>query len=171
MPVTVRIKKNLLRLDVRRLSQPLVPLIIGKIQERVRAGKDIFDHAFRGYSAGYKKTLSEMGEDPRVDLRLTGGLLNSLRLLRTTQSQDRVTLTIGVGTGTSAQVASPRRLKSGKRPKTLRARRTGRRSPAHNILGAYLHKGTPKMPARPWLGLSPSQQRWLRTDRQRHAVG
>jgi hypothetical protein len=41
------------------------------------------------------------------------------------------------------------------------ARKTGQRSPPHNVLGAYLHHGTPRMPARPHLGLTPDEGKRL----------
>jgi hypothetical protein len=89
-----------------------------------------------------------MGEKTTVDLRVTGGLLSSLKLLRVTTVGPALTMFFGPDTGTSPQVAPPMK----GRP---RAVRTGRRGPQHNLVGAWLDVRFP------WLGLSPADNEWL----------
>jgi hypothetical protein len=186
-----------LRIDHAKVARELPPLIVGAIQRRVQSGQDIEGKSFRAYSKSYQKTLAAMGEAGNADLRLTGGLMNSIRLLRVEkQSATRTVLHFGPGAGTSPQVRAPgeeersyareknrmrsdkayakaggplrqkqaERLQSAMDKETARATRgrsirTGKRSPPHNLLGLWLHKGTSRTPARPWLGLSPAQRK------------
>jgi len=39
---------------------------------------------------------------------------------------------------------------------------SGVRSPPHNMVGYWLHFGTPTVKARPWMGLDPKQEAYLR---------
>jgi hypothetical protein len=52
-----------------------------------------------------------------------------------------------------------------------RAQRTPRRGPPHNALGRWLHYGTPRMPPRPWLRLSPKDRLGIRTMLRRALTG
>lgn len=125
-------------------------MAIGAIKRRTGKGIDIDGDPFRPYSSAYRRALTEGGEDPsKVDLRLTGGMLNSVKELRRQITDRRATAWIGPDTGTSPRVS----LRDG------HAKRTGKRGPAHNLVGAWLHYGTHKMPARPWLGLSPKDRK------------
>ena len=151
MTVRIRLTKTL-KLDAKRIAKVLPALILGAILRRVAKGRDTSDRPFAKYSSAYLERLTEMNEGHATDLRLTGGLLNSLRHLRTSSDRDSVTITVGPGTGTSPQVQPPSRRTSASRRR--RSQRTRRRGPPHNVLGGWLHKGTPHMPARPWLGLS-----------------
>lgn len=137
-----------IKVDVQRAARVLPPLIIGHVLRRTAQGKDMHDRPFAAYSAGYRRRLTRMGESTKVDLRATGGLLNSLRLLRTEVRGSVAILVFGPDAGTSAEVRTP---PAGRR----RARRTGRRGPRHNLVGLWLHEGR-RGPARQWLGISPS---------------
>lgn len=141
--------------DVEAIARVLIARVPGLVLERCHAGLDIDDKPFAPYSASYREALTEMGEATDVDLRLTGGLLNSVKHTSTERvSPDVVVLTFAPDTGTSPQVRPPSRGKP-------RAKRTGKRGPAHNLVGYWLQHGTPRMRSRPWLGLSPSDLKKL----------
>lgn len=124
-------------------------LASGFIRKRTASGKDIHGNPFASYSSSYKARMAEGGEDPnRVDLTVTGGLIASINERSRSVHGNGGSVIIGPDTGTSPAVAF---LKG-------RAKRTGKRGPAHNILGAWLHFGTPKMPARPFLGLTQKER-------------
>jgi hypothetical protein len=163
-----------LRIDHAKIAKELPPLIVGAIQRRVQSGQDIEGKSFRAYSKSYQKTLAAMGEGGSTDLRLTGGLMNSIRLLRVEkQSATRTVLHFGPGAGTSPQVRAPTAKKQAanqRAEKRDNARlgvsrqrgasvRTGKRGPPHNLLGYWHHKGMGNNPARPWLGLSRAQRK------------
>jgi len=165
----------------------------GAIVERVGRGLDVKGQPFAGYSARYRRQLKRMGEDPKVDLRLSGGLMNSVKARDATLRADSVEVVIAPDTGTSPQYRAPserrayrqaslaegrfaergvartltkaegRAFAKSLKYETAGARRidTGRRSPPHNIVGYWLHFGTPTMRARPWMGLDPKQEAYL----------
>lgn len=145
MKVTRPPKK--LTLNINGVLDAISSQVIGMIQRRTRAGKDINGNNFVAYSAGYRKALARAGESTRPDLWLTGGLMADVRETQRVVTAGRSTIYIGPGTGTS----EARSLVAGK------AKQTNRRGPAHNVVGKWLHEGTPHMPARPWLGLTPAQ--------------
>lgn len=166
----------------------------GAIIERTGRGIDMKGQQFAGYSARYRRQLKRMGEDPKVDLRVSGGLLNSVKARDATLRSDSVEVIIAPDTGTSPQYRAPSERRAYRQAglaegrfaergvartltraegrafaKSLKyeqagARRidTGRRSPPHNVVGYWLHHGTPKMRARPWMGLDPKQEAYLR---------
>lgn len=170
MSVTVEVirKGERARVDVLAIAKRIAAFAPGLIIERVDAGLDIKDKPFAPYSPNYQAALALAHEDPKVDLRLTGGLINSLKVRRIVRKGDgAVVVHIGPDSGTSPRVplAPPwvvndpaARAAWAKNP----PRRRGKRGPPHNAVGAYLHKGTPTMRPRPWLGLSPSDLRDLR---------
>lgn len=149
------------RVDVLTIAKRIAAFAPGLIIDRVDAGLDIKDRPFAAYSANYQAALLMAHEDTKVDLRLTGGLINSVKVRRIVRKSDGVVVVhIGPDAGTSPRVplAPPwvvgdaeARAAWMKDP----PRRNGKRGPPHNAVGAYLHKGTPTMKARPWLGLSP----------------
>lgn len=144
-------------LDLRALAKTVGVAAVGHIIERVDASRDIRDRAFASYSKPYAAWLEMGGENPaHVDLRLTGGLLNSVAVRQTEMSASGFTLTIGPGTGTSEQRKAVGRGKSGQLLKRRRMAKTGKRGPAHNLLGSYLQV------KRPWLGMSPTGMRMVR---------
>jgi phage gpG-like protein len=123
---------------------------IGFVKRRTDKGRDISGAPFKQYSATYSEALTKAGENPgKVDLTLTGGLVNSINEISRAVTQHGGVVRIGPGTGTSPQVS----LWGG------HAKRTGKRGPAHNIVGSYLHFGTPKMPARKFLGLTLKERK------------
>lgn len=151
--VTVKHVKKL-ELDPQRIAKQLAPAILGAVLARVDAGVDTKDQPFAQYSTAYLERLAKMGEDGKVDLRVTGGLMNSLKHLRTEIVGAVITMYFGPDTGTSAAVAPP---PTGKK----RAKRTGERGPPHNVVGLWIHEGTTRMPPRPWLGMSPANEKTI----------
>lgn len=137
-------------IDVKRAQRFLEVAVVGAIVDNVHNGRDIHGKPLAQYRPSYKKQLAAMGEDSKVDLRLTGGMLASVRMLRIRiDTKGAIAFIFGPGTGTSAQVAPP------PKGKGRVAHRTGRRGPAHNILGYWIHHGAGRLVARPWLGLAP----------------
>lgn len=168
----------------------------GAIIERTGRGLDVNGKPFAGYSPRYRRQLKRMGEDTKVDLRLSGGLLNSVKARDATLRADSVEVVIAPDTGTSpvwkAKAGGKRRYNRAMRKfeklsaageysahlagrqvsRAYRSQRvfivdaegnrSAKQSPPHNIVGYWLHFGTPKMQARPWMGLDPTQEEYLR---------
>lgn len=155
-------------IDVLTIAKRVAAFAPGLIIDRVDAGLDIKDKPFAPYSANYRAALALANEDGKVDLRLTGGLVNSVKVRRIVRkSSGAVVVHIGPDSGASPRVPlAPPWVVNNPEASAAWARnppqRRGKRGPPHNAVGAYLHKGTPTMRARPWLGLSPSDLRDLR---------
>ena len=153
MSLTITRSGKPMAIDVDRLVAILKTEAIARILRRTAQGIDANDRPFAGYSAGYLQALGEAGEDSRVDLRLTGGLLNSVKVIGVRRVGNTTTIIIAPDTGTSPAVT----LGDGK------AKGARKRGLPHNVVGAYLHRGTPRMKARPWLRLSPKDRAAMRT--------
>lgn len=153
MTITVKPGRKT-NIDLDAIAKVCAARVPGLILDRVNRGLDINDKPFAPYSPGYRQTLGEMGEAADVDLRMTGGLLNSVRLVKAEKGKGTITMHFAPDAGSSPQVKAPTKGKP-------RAQRTGRRSAAHNVIGYWLQKGTPRMRPRPWLGLSPKDRRTL----------
>ena len=123
----------------------------GAILRRTAQGIDATGAAFAPYSASYRNTLGKMGEDQSIDLRLTGGLMGSIKAREVRVTAAGVEVVIAPDTGTSPAVTA----------KDGRAKRTGQQGPQHNVLGYWIHHGTADMKARPFMGLSPEQENEL----------
>jgi hypothetical protein len=193
MGITTRRTGTPVKFDGAKAAKLIAGFVPGAILRRTDKGIDAKGNAFALYRPGYRNTLAAMGEDGKVDLRLTGGLLNSIKARSIETTADGVRVTIAPDTGTSPEVRAPSETRALRRAglvegrfgekavyKTLRrgeARRldrdlefegrgkrmirTGKRGPPHNVLGYWLHHGTPTMQARPFMGLTPEQQREL----------
>lgn len=155
---------------IEKIAKAIGAIAPGLILERVDAGLDTKDKPFAAYSPNYSKALALANEDPKRDLRLTGGLMNSVKTRRIIRRADGVvTVVIAPDAGTSPRVRlappwvvnDPEAAAAWKRTNPG-APKTGKRGPAHNVVGAWLHYGTPTMRARPWMGLSPQDVRDLR---------
>jgi len=165
----------------------------GNIIRRTGRGVDMNGRQFAAYSRRYLRQLKRMGEDLTVDLRMSGGMINSIKARGAEVTGNRVVITIAPDTGTSPQYRAPSerralrqaglvegrfgqqavyRTLTRKEGKAMQkslayeqagARKidTGRRGPQHNILAHYLHYGTSKLPARPFLGLTPEETKML----------
>jgi hypothetical protein len=149
------------RIDVPTIAKRIAAFSPGLIIDRVDAGLDISDKPFAPYSPNYRAALALANEDQKVDLRLSGGLINSVKVRRIVRKSDGVVVVhIGPDAGTSPRVPlAPPWVVNDPQARAAWAknppRRRGKRGPPHNAVGAYLHQGTPTMKARPWLGLSP----------------
>lgn len=155
---------------IEKIAKTIAGIVPGLILERVDAGLDTRDKPFAAYSSSYAAALQLANEDPKRDLRLTGGLMNSVKTRKVVRRADGVvTVIIAPDAGTSPRVrlappwvtSDPAAAAAWKR-RHPGAPKTGKRGPAHNVVGAWLQYGTPTMPARPWLGLSPQDMRDLR---------
>lgn len=140
------VSRGQVAVDVDAIAKAVAARVPGLVARRVDAGLDIFDRPFAPYRGSYMHALTKGGESTVVDLRLTGGMLASVKVREVRRDGDDVVIVIAPDAGTSPAVS----LADGK------AKRTGRRGPPHNVVGYWIHHGTPTMPARPWLGLSPS---------------
>jgi hypothetical protein len=161
---------NKVVIDVEAIARRAAALVPGLILKRCSEGRDTSDKPFRPYSGSYMHALVFVGESTVVDLRLTGGMLNSVKLRETRKVPGGVELVFGPDTGTSPGVrlpppwvlSDPKAAAAWKKKYGSGLPRTGKRSPPHNVVGYWIHHGTPKMPARPWLGLSPRDAASLR---------
>jgi hypothetical protein len=170
MSVTVEVirKGEKASIDVLTIAKRIAAFAPGLIIDRVDAGLDIKDKPFAPYSPNYRAALALANEDGKVDLRLTGGLINSVKVRRIVRkSSGAVVVHIGPDSGTSPRVPlAPPWVVNDPTARAAWAKdppqRRGKRGPPHNAVGAYLHKGTPTMKARPWLGLSPADLKDLR---------
>lgn len=142
------LEKTLMK-KLRKAAEAIGPVVVGIIQRRTAQGKSWKGGTLAQYSNSYKDALSAGRESWKVDLTLTGSYLADIKVLKIIERARDIMVLIGPGTGTSPKVD----LGGG------RARQTGKRSPPHNILGTYLEYGTPKMPARPHLGITPEERK------------
>jgi hypothetical protein len=180
--------KGSLTVDLTKTHAFLTSIVPGMIRQRVDKGIDINGAPFAAYSEAWAQTLRDMGENTNVDMRLTGGLMNSVKKLSGKVTGKVLTLTFGPGTGTSPQVTTSTRRASqkagggsegriaanAKRASLIRrqqretakygvARNTGK---AHRTGGRsppWNLLGSYLQKKRKWLGLSPDQRRDLFT--------
>lgn len=162
MPVTTTTSGKPPRFDGAKAARLIAALVPGMILDRTDRGIGSDGRPLAPYSPAYRQALADAGEDGKVDLRLTGGLLNSVKARKTEVASDgtRVTVTIAPDTGTSPAVT----LLEG------RAARTGKRGPSHAVLGYWIHYGRGRAPARPFMGLARDQARKLIDALQRAGV-
>ena len=133
------------RVPLERIAKLVATLAPGLIRERTGKGLDVKDKGFVQYSKDYKDAKVAAGRNAGVNLTVTNGLLGSVAAVSVVVTEQGFTIVIAPGAGTSAAV----RFIGGV------AKNTGERSPTHSVLGAIHHYGRGRMPARPWLALSP----------------
>jgi hypothetical protein len=104
--ITVKHTRKLV-VDQAKVAKLLGPLLVGEILNAVHEGVDVDGKPFEPYSPAWKAQLAAMGEGLEVDLRLTGGLLNSIKVLRVEERDGKTVLVIGPDTGTSPEVRPP----------------------------------------------------------------
>lgn len=162
-----------LTVDLGRCGDLLSAIVPGMIRTRTDAGVDIDGKPLADYSPEWKETLVAMGEGTKVDLRLTGGLLNSIKRVKKAIANKMLTLTFAPGAGTSAEVAPPLAAKRAANERAMQRdtamfgvarnrasmRRTGERGPQWNLLGLWIHRGHKGRPPRKFMGLSPDQRK------------
>lgn len=139
-----------------RIAKTIAGLVPGMILRRTTQGIDMNGQQFAPYSKRYRKHLQDLGEDPKVDLRVSGGLANSIKARSIEILKDAVRVVVAPDTGTSP-VWVKRKGKTGRA-----SRADGKQSPPHNVVGYWLHHGTPTMKARPFMGLTDEQWKTLR---------
>ena len=150
MAITTRRSGTPVKFDGQKAGKLIAAFVPGAILRRTDQGISSTGAAFAPYRPSYRATLAAMGEDPKVDLRLTGGLLNSIKARDIQITPDGVRVTIAPDAGTSPAVYAA----DGK------AKRSGDRGPPHNVLGYWIHHGIGQV-ARPFMGLTPEQEREL----------
>lgn len=147
MGITTKRTGTPVKWDGEKAAKLIAGYVPGAIIRRTGQGIGSDGNPLAPYTAAYRATLAAMGEDPAVDLRLTGGLLNSIKVRSKAHTDRDATVVVAPDTGTSPAVY----------PADGRAKRSGRRGPPHNVLGYWIHHGTPDMRPRPFMGLSPDQ--------------
>lgn len=151
MGITTKRSGPPVKFDAAKAIRLIAGYVPGAIVRRTAQGLDTHGQPFAPYTPRYRQTLAKMGEDQSEDLRLTGGLMNSVKVREKRVTAAGVEVVIAPDTGTSPQVVA-----SGGR-----AKRTGQQGPPHNVLGYWIHHGTATTPARPFMGLTPDQEREL----------
>lgn len=139
------------RVPLERIAKLVATLAPSLIRERTGKGLDVRDKGFVKYSKDYEDAKVAAGRNAGVNLTVTNGLLGSVAAVSVVVTEQGFTIVIAPGAGTSAAV----QFTDGK------AKRTGKRSPTHSVLGAIHHYGRGRMPARPWLALSPKDMKSL----------
>lgn len=93
MPVTVRVNFAPLAdfpLSTKETMREVGLLARERVLRRTASGVDQFDHAFAPYSPGYEKQKAKALGSTRVNLQVSGGMLNAITLTEVTE--DSVTL-------------------------------------------------------------------------------
>lgn len=164
MPITIIKRGRMPTFNANGVAKAAKSVIPGLILERTNKGIDVNGNQFAPYSRRYIKFLRMGGEDTKVDLRLSGGLLNSVKARQMTITDSRVEVTIAPDTRTSPvwkpKAAGPKRAAKMERSRMKAPYENAgefAQSPPHDRLGYWLHHGTPKMKARPWMGLTDEQ--------------
>lgn len=138
-----------LKFDMEKVIKIVKGFVIGAVLKRVDRGLDINGVPFIPYSPGYLAKLRKMQEDTKVDIRVTSGLMNSIKVRDVIKDDDSAKIIIAPDAGTSRQ-----KQPTNKKGKTAPARQ----SPPHNILGYLIQNGIGQQPKREFLGLSPDQE-------------
>jgi hypothetical protein len=103
--VTIKISNEVV-FDANDAADVMSPAIVGDIINRMDDGIGLDDGKMRDYSKSYKRKLERMGEDTKVDHRVTGLMLSQVKEIdRSVDARDengvptRVTMTFGVDGG------------------------------------------------------------------------
>jgi len=188
MGITTKRSGTPVKFDAVKAAKVISAFVPGAILLRTAQGKSTTGNAFAAYSDSYRRTLRAMGEDQKVDLRLTGGLLNSVKVRDTVTAADYVKVTIAPDNGTSPEVRAPSQTRAMRKAGLVEGRfgetkiyKTLRRGEAKKLAkdleyetGARMIKtgerGPPHnvlgywihhgigMPARPFMGLTKEQE-------------
>jgi hypothetical protein len=153
MGVTIRRTGKPYKFDASKVEKVIKAFVPGAIIRRTSKGISSTGSSFAPYRESYQQALRRGGEDQAVDLRMTGGLINSIKVVSIDVSANSLRFVIAPDAGTSPSVS----LAGG------RAKRTGGRSPPHNVLGYWIEHGTSQMAARPFMGLTADEERQLAT--------
>lgn len=142
---------------------------IPMIKERTKRGRDIFDRPFAPYRPSYRAALDLAGQPTNADLLLTGQMLDSLKIVGRKKSKNGFGFDVKPAhiKHRNVYMAPPWVVNNDKAKERWKAKyaglvETGKRGAYLDEIGRYLHEGTPKMNARPFLGLSPSDVEKIR---------
>jgi len=85
----VVVRKNFTRLrDIQLVTaadmRDVGDLLIERIKDRTLRGQDAQGQSFRGYSSGYAKQKSQAVGTSRVDLQVSGEMLNAMQVIEAT---------------------------------------------------------------------------------------
>lgn len=167
MGITTKRSGTPVKFDAAKAAKVIGAFVPGAILRRTDQGISSTGQAFASYSTQYRRQLQRMGEDQKIDLRLTGGLMNSIKVRETRITGTGVEVVIAPDTGSSNQVRAPSEIRALRQAGLVEGRfgetaisktLTGEQGPPHNVLGYWIHHGTSTTPARPFMGLTKEQE-------------
>ena len=154
---TIQISRNShVEIDVEKALSALGLHVVGTIKQRTQQGKDLTGAAFEQYSDGYKDALRRGGELNNVDLRVTGSMMSSLKVVGRGARLGVRYVTVGF----DATYGPKYHLAGGQ------IKRTGQRNITNGALARVHHLGLGRVPRRRFFGLSKME----RQAASRHAM-
>lgn len=141
--------KSHIEIDLTRALNALGSHVVGTIRLRTDQGKDLTGAAFQQYSESYKAALRRGGELDKVDLRLSGSMMSSLKVVGRGQRRGLHYVTVGF----SGEYGPAVRLKQGKRVNV------GQRDITNGALARIHHLGLGRQKPRRFFGLSKAERR------------
>jgi hypothetical protein len=105
--ITTRRTGTPVKFDAEKAARVIGAFVPGAILLRTDKGISTTGQAFAAYSTQYRRQLQRMGEDQKIDLRLTCGLMNSVKVREKRISANGVEVVVAPDTGTSPQVRAP----------------------------------------------------------------
>jgi len=154
---TIQISRNShVEIDVEKAINALGLHVVGTIKIRTQQGKDLTGAGFEQYSDGYKDALRRGGELNNVDLRVTGSMMSSLKVIGRGARLGLRYVTVGF----DATYGPKYHLAGGQ------IKRTGQRNITNGALARVHHLGLGRMPRRRFFGLSKME----RQAASRHAM-
>jgi hypothetical protein len=107
MAITTKRSGTPVKFNGEKAGKLIAAFVPGAILRRTDQGISSTGAALAPYTSSYRRSLTKMGEDQKVDLRLTGGLMNSIKARDIQVTPDGVRVTIAPDAGTSAEVRAP----------------------------------------------------------------
>lgn len=154
---TIQISRNShVEIDVGRALNALGAHVVGTIKIRTQQGKDLTGAGFEQYSDAYKDALRRGGELNNVDLRVTGSMMSSLKVVGHGARLGVRYVTVGF----DATYGPKYHLAGGQ------IKRTGQRNISNGALARIHHLGLGRVPRRRFFGLSKME----RQAASRHAM-
>jgi hypothetical protein len=105
--ITTKRSGTPVKFDAEKAARVIGAFVPGAILLRTDKGIATTGQAFASYSTRYRRQLQRMGEDQKIDLRLTGGLMNSVKVREKRISTNGVEVVVAPDTGSSDQVRAP----------------------------------------------------------------
>ena len=112
MGITTKRSGTPVKFDPEKAAKVIGAFVPGAILRRTDQGISSTGQAFASYSTQYRRQLQRMGEDQKIDLRLTGGLMNSIKVRETRITGNGVEVVIAPDTGSSSQVRAPSEIRA-----------------------------------------------------------